>query len=175
MLSALVIIKPLPKQTLLTPGEDLSMNIEVNASVSSGNDIILSMGHSSRGLYQDLTDHLVYDISKDQKESADSKKWNIDMTLPYPYSQASGDITLSVGDGYSGDITSSQLIIVQKQDKAPYFDPAPKSVKSYPGRDVFIKTEAMGSSPLNVRIFYEYIRPFKLYDIKYFLGLMGYF
>ena len=84
-------------------------------------------------------------------EEDSDRSWQIDLTLPYPHSQASGDLTLSVGDSHSGDITTTRLVIGQEgKDVAPFFDPLPKSVKTYPGKDVLISTAARGSSPIEV-------------------------
>lgn len=133
------------------PGDDLNMSIIINTSVSTNeDDIILSLGHSFKGVQQNLTKYLAHELSKEGGDEEDVRVWKIEMTLPYPYSQSSGDLTLSVGDNLSGDITSTRLIIGQEDDKAPYFDPVPKSVKAYPGKDVLINTRAKGSSPINV-------------------------
>lgn len=150
-------MKPLPKETYLVPGDDLHMHIAINASITSTDEITLSLGHSSKGIYEDLTNYLVYKISEKEDEfdegEDDSRLWNIDMQLPYPYSQSSGDLTLSVGDSLSGEITTTQLIIRQEEDNvAPFFDPAPRSVDSYPGEDVLINAEAMSSSPFHVSV-----------------------
>ena len=134
------------------PGEDLNMSITINASITSEDEIILSLGHSSKGVYQNLTKYLAYEISEDDDEET-SRYWKIDMTLPYPHSQASGDLTLSVGDSHSGDITFTRLILTngEKAD-APFFDPAPKSVIINLGQDVLINTAVKGSAPIDVSI-----------------------
>ena len=147
-------MKPLPRETRLLPGDHLNMSITINASITSPDDITLSLGHSSRGIYEDLTNHLVSTISENEEPlegAEDSRMWTINMTVPYPHSQASGDLTLSVGDKHSGDITSTRLVVGQEgNDVAPFFDPAPRSVKTYPGQYVLIDTEAKGSSPIKV-------------------------
>ena len=142
-------MQPLPELTYLTPGENLNMSIVIT---SSEDDVIISLDHSFRGVHHDLTKHLVYELSKepDIDEEEDSQ-WKIDMTLPYPYSQASGDLTLSVGNSHSGDVTATRLIIKQGGENVPpFFDPVPKSVKTYPGQDVLINTLARGSTPIIV-------------------------
>ena len=156
--SDLVIVKPLPKETYLMPGKDLNMSITVNASIAEGDDITLSFGHSSRGIYQDLTKHLIYNIYEEKngdegEERENYRLWSIDMVLPYPYSQASGDFILSVGDNYSGDFTATRVIIRHGgEGEPPLFDPLPKSVKAYIGEDLFVNTQAFGSEPLKVSI-----------------------
>ena len=134
------------------PYEHLYMNITINASLTSKNDITLSLGRSIKGIYEDLTDNLVFDISEEEdkdlkEEYGDGRLWHIDMILPDPFSQSSGYLTLNVGDSHSGDITNTQLVM---KSTTPIFDPIPKSVKTYPGQDVFINTEAVGSSPFDV-------------------------
>ena len=145
-------MKPLPEETYLTPGEDLKMNIEVSGSISSEDDVIMSLEHSSRGVFTDLTEHLVYELyEEDDMEQEEGSRWKIEMTLPYPYSQASGNFTLSVGDGDSDDVTTTRLTIMEEGNNvAPFFDPMPKSVKLYPGQDVIIDTLARGSTPIIV-------------------------
>ena len=168
LFSALVIVKPLPEETHLMPGEDLNLSITINASIVSEDEITLSLGHSSNGLYEDLTDYLVYDLIKqdddfdvddvddDDEYDVDGEIWDIDMTLPYPHSQASGDLTLSVGDSHSGDITTTRLVIGQEgKDVAPFFDPLPKSVKTHVGKDMLVNTRARGSTPITVSIVTE--------------------
>ena len=153
--SAFVIVKPLPKETYLTPGNDLNMSITVSGSISSEDDVIISLGHSLRGVYKDITNYLVYELSEeDDMDGEERHLWNIDMTLPYPFSQASGDLILSVGDSNGGDVTTTRLIIMQEgKDLAPFFDPVPKSVKTFHGEDVFINAQARGSTPLNVSVY----------------------
>ena len=181
LFSALVIVKPLPEETHLMPGEDLNLSITINASIVSEDEITLSLGHSSSGLYEDLTDYLVYDLIKqdddfdvddvddDDEYDVDGEIWDIDITLPHPHSQASGDLTLSVGDSHSGDITTTRLVIGKEgKDVAPFFDPLPKSVKAYTGQKVFINTEAKGSTPIKVSwIILIFIIAFKLNCILY--------
>lgn len=132
------------------------MSIKVNSSITSKDDFTVSLGHSSRGVYVDLTQNLVYEITKEEdsdEEEDDISMWKIDMTLPYPHSQASGDLTLSIGDNHSGDITTSHLIIGQDgNNDAPYFDPVPKSQKLFTGQNVLINTKVIGPTPLMVRI-----------------------
>ena len=146
------------------------MSIEITASITSKDDIIISLGHSSRGVYEDLTEHIVFEISEAaeeiMKDEEKGEKWVIEMVLPYPHSQASGDLTLSVGDSHSGDITTTQLIIKQDGEmKSPYFDPLPRSVDAYPGQDVLINTESKGSAPISVSVMkslkYIFYREFK--------------
>ena len=150
-------MKPLPKEIFLTPGEDLNMTITITGSISNEDDVIISLGHSSRGVYQDVTNYLVYELSEeDDMEEEEGSRWKIDMTLPYPHSQASGDLTLSVGDSCSGDVTTTRLIVAQEgKNMAPFFDPIPKSVQTYPDKDVLINTRAKGSTPLNVSYSYH--------------------
>ena len=159
LFSALVIIEPLPEEIYLTPGEDLNMSIKINGS--SKDDIIISLGHSSRGVYEDLTEHLVYEISKEEdgdEEDVDISMWKIDMILPYPFSQFSGDLTLNVGDKDSGDVTTTRLVVGQEgKDVSPFFDPVPKSQKAFTGQNVLINTKARGSAPITVSIKYKII------------------
>ena len=159
--SALVIVKPLPKETYLKPGKDLNMSITIFADISGEEDVSISLGHSSRGVYQNLTEHLVYDLyevaadeDEGEEENEAGKMWNVDMTLPYPHSQASGDISLSVKDRHSGDFTTTQLIIRQEgKDRAPFFDPVPKSVETKTSEDALVDTRVRGSKPIKVGIF----------------------
>ena len=144
-------MKPLPEETHLTPGDDLDMSVTISGSISNEDDVTISLGHSFRGVYHDITKHLDYKLSEDDMEEEEGSRWKINMTLPYPHSQASGVLTLSVGDGHSGDVTTTRLVIVQKgKGMAPFFDPVPKSVKTYSGQDVLIDTRVKGSSPLEV-------------------------
>ena len=152
-------MKPLPELTYLTPGKELNISIAIFGKTSSEDDFNISLGHTSRGINQDLTKYIVYELSeKDGMEDEEGDMsdeggslWELDMTLPYPYSQASGDLTLSVGDSHNGDTTTTRLIIVQEgTEVVPFFDPVPKSVKTYPGQDVLINTLARGSTPINV-------------------------
>ena len=160
--SALVIVDPLPKVTYLTPGEDENMTISISGSIFSEDDVTFSLGHSLNGVYKDITEYLVYEISKedemaqeDEMDQDESNLWIIDMILPYPFSQASGDLILSVGDDHSGDVTTTRLITLEEgTEVSPFFDPEPKSVKNYPGQDVLINTRAMGSTPINVSFDY---------------------
>ena len=135
------------------------MSVTISGNISSGDGIIISLDHSSKGVNEDLTKHMVYDLSEeDEMDEEEDSLWELNMTLPYPYSQASGDLTLSVGDSDSGDFTSTRLIIVQEgKDEAPFFDPVPKSVQTYPGQDVLINTLARGSTPINVSLHFHFI------------------
>ena len=128
------------------------MSIAILANISSEDDVIISLGHSFKGVYQDLTKYLVYEMSEeDEMEKNESSLWTINMTLPYPYSQASGDLALIVRDSDSGDSTATRVIILQEgEERMPFFDPVPKSVKTYPGQDVLINTRARGSTPIDV-------------------------
>ena len=145
-------MKPLPKVTFLAPGQDLNMSITIAGNISSDYDIVPSLAHSSKGLEEDLTKYLVYELSKeDDMVEEEGSRWKIDLTLPYPYSQASGNLTLSVGDGDSGNVSTTRLIIVQEgKEVVPFFDPVPKSVKTYLGKDVLINALAKGSIPIKV-------------------------
>ena len=147
-------MKPLPKETYLAPGEELNMTITITGNISNEHDVKISLGHSSKGVQQDLTKYLTSEMSEeDEMDGEEGSLWKINMTLPYPYSQESGDLTLSVGDSHSGDVTSTRLIIKQEGiNMSPFFDPVPKSVKAYPGQDVLINTQARGSTPINVSI-----------------------
>ena len=122
------------------------MSITINASIASKDEITLSLGHSSRGIYEGITKYIVYEISL-----LNGQLWHVNVTVPYPFSQSSGNIILSVGDSHSGDITTTELIIRQDgKENAPFFDPLPRSVETYSGQDVFIDTEAKGSAPITV-------------------------
>ena len=124
--------------------------------ISDEDDITVSLGHSSisKAVYQNLTKYIGFELSdEDETDEAESNLWKLNVTLPYPDSQASGDLTLSVGDNHSGDVTTTRLIIEQEGiNMSPFFDPVPKSVKAYPGQDVLINTQARGSTPINVSI-----------------------
>ena len=148
------------------------MSVVINASITNEDDITISLGHSSRGIYHDLTKNVAYklfEIETNEVEEDSDRSWQIDLTLPYPHSQASGDLTLSVGDSHSGDITTTRLVIGKEgKDVAPFFDPLPKSVKAYTGQKVFINTEAKGSTPIKVSwIISIFIIAFKLNCILY--------
>ena len=136
------------------------MSIKITGIISNENDITISLGHSARGVYQDLTEHLVYELSEeDETDEEEDRIWKINMSLPYPYSQASGDLTLSVGDSHGGDITTTRLIIMKEENEgkevAPFFDPVPTSVKTYSGQDVLINTRVNGSTPIKVSLVNE--------------------
>ena len=131
------------------------MTITITGSISNEDDVIIALGHSSRGVYQDITEFLVSELSEEHAMDEEGiSTWAVDMTLPYPNSQASGDLTLSVGDSRSGDVTTTRLIIREEgneeKEVAPFFDPVPKSVKPYSGQDVLINTRTRGSTPINV-------------------------
>ena len=145
-------MEPLPEETYLTPGEDLNMSITISGSISSEDDLTVSLGHSLRGSYQDITEYLEFELFEmDDMDEGEGSMWKIDMTLPYPHSQASGDLTLSVGDSHSGDVTTTRLVImVEGKEVSPFFDPVPKSVQTYPSQDVLINTRVVGSTPINV-------------------------
>ena len=135
---------------------------------------MISLEHSLGEVGQDFTKYLVNDISEeDSMDEEEGSRWKIDMTLPYPYSQASGDLTLSVGDSRSGDVTTTRLIIKQEgQEMAPFFDPVPKSVKTYPGQDVLINTLARGTTPIDVSSHFHvelYTSNLEIYDKFNFL------
>ena len=152
--SALQIVKPLPKVTYLTPGKDLNMSITINASITSVDDIILSLEHSSEEVYENLTKYLIFKLTaEEENEEPSTGNWKINMTLPYPYCQTSGELNLIVRDSHSGDFTTTELIIRQDEDdKTPYFDPVPRSVKINPGQDVFINTRIKGTPSINVSL-----------------------
>ena len=119
----------------------------------------MSLGHSARGVYEDISKYIVYELSMEKddtiRDDESGKHWIIDVTLPYPYSQSSGDLILSVGDSHSGDITTTQLIIEQEEKEiAPFFDPLPRSVEAYTGDDVFINAGASGLFPISVSSYY---------------------
>ena len=162
------------------------MNVYISGDISNEDDVIVSLGHSSRGVYQNVTKYLVYELSKKEsmEEEGDMEEymaehieedgsmkegrslWKLDITLPFPHSQASGNLTLSVGDSHSGDVATTRLIIKQDgKEMAPFFDPIPKSVKTYPGQDVLIYTIASGSTPISVRLFNPSITDYLLYYI----------
>ena len=138
------------------------MSITISGDISSEDDVSFSLGHTSKGFHQDLTKYLVYHLTEEEVEGkineGDTRNWKVDLTLPYPYSQSSGDITLNVKDDHSGDVTSTRLVIRQEgNDGTPFFDPAPKSTKALIGQDVFVNTQTKGSSPLRVSILIKYI------------------
>ena len=145
-------MKHLPEETYVTPGQDLNMSVTFYSGISGEDDVTLFLGHSFRGVYQDLTEHLVYEISEeDEADEGEGSLWELDLILPYPYSQASGDLTLHVRDNQNGDVTTTRLIIVQDgKGTPPFFDPVPKSVQTYPGQDVLINTQTKGSTPIDV-------------------------
>ena len=150
-------MKQLPEESNLTPGDDLDMNVIISTTAISEDGITLSLKHYSDGIYNDLTKYLVYDLSDNTDDSKYDKEnariWKIDMTLPYPHSQASGDLILSVKDDHSGGETSTRLVIAQEgNDGLPFFDPIPSSVTSYTGEDLFIETKVKGLTPLIVSI-----------------------
>ena len=157
-LSALVIVKPLPTKTHLLRGEDLDLFVTVYASIASEDDLTLSLGHSLRGLYEDITKHLVYKISEERdmvNTKDDGKMWNIDITLSYNFSDDLGHLILSIGDNHSGAITSTRLVI--GEGIKPFFDPIPEDVMSGPGLDVLIKTQVRGSTPIMVNYLLTFI------------------
>ena len=147
-------MKPLPEVTYLTPGEDLNMSITISGSISSEDDLTISLGHSIRGVYKDITEYLEYEIfEQDAMKDRESSHWKINMLLPYLFSEASGDLILSVGDTNSGDLTTTRLNTVHAgRQVQPFFDPVPKSVETYTGKDLLIDTRTMGSSPISVRL-----------------------
>ena len=153
------------------------MSVVINASITNEDDITISLGHSSRGIYHDLTKNVAYklfEIETNEVEEDSDRSWQIDLTLPYPHSQASGDLTLSVGDSHSGDITSTRLIIRQDENEfSPYFDPVPRSVESHPGKDVFIPMSAMGSLPINVSFIRKFICSYIAQSVCPFVGLIN--
>ena len=149
-----MIVKPLPEETYLTPGEVLNMSITISGSISSEDDVIFALGHSLNGVYKDISECPVYELTEEvDSDSKEGSVWEINMTLPYPFSQVTGDFILSVGNSHSGDVTTTRLIIMEEgTEVAPFFDPVPKSVRTYYGQDVFINTQARGSTPLNVSV-----------------------
>ena len=157
--SALVIVKPLPEEINIRPEEDLLMNVTISASIASEDEITVSLEHSARGVIEDLTKYLVYELSTEEPDDDGrevTRNWKIDLTLPYPYSQSSGDITLNVKDDHSGDVTSTRLVIRQEgNNRTPFFDPVPKSVVGFSGDDVHFIAQARGSKPLIVSYLYK--------------------
>ena len=131
------------------------MSILVKASITSKDDIVVSLERYSEGIDENLTKYLVYELSAvegDKKEiEKGSQLWKIDMTLPYPQSQISGDLTLRVKDRHSGDLTTSRLS-VQQEGNVPFFHPEPQSVVAFIGEMVFVNSRARGSEPLIVSI-----------------------
>ena len=105
-------MKPLPKETYLTPGKVLNMHIIISASIKSNDDISISLGHSSKGDFEDVTKHLLYKLSgvEEDKSAAtkSSKTWIVDMKLSYPFREDLGHLIISIGDRYShiGDKSS---------------------------------------------------------------------
>ena len=61
--------------------------------------------------------------------------------------------TYKVEISNSAGWANREIQVTVSQEVAPFFDPVPKSVKSYPGQDVFINTKAKGSTPINVSIY----------------------
>ena len=154
-LSALVIVKPLPRETHLLHRKDLGLVITVYASITNADELNLSLGHSLRGLYEDITNYLLYKISEEKdvvNENNDGKTWKIDMTLSYPFSGDLGNLILSIGDSHSGGITTTRLVIGEEKELLvkPFFDPIPEDVIEVPGHDVMINSRAKGSTPIKV-------------------------
>lgn len=151
-------MKPLPEEIYLSPGENLDMSITIEANIAGEDEITLSLMHSSNDIHEDLTTNLIYELFEVHNKTIEygetaGRYWKIDLTVPYPYSQSSGNLTLRVRDSRSGDITSTRLLIVQEEDEdTPFFDPAPKSVEAFTNDDVFVNAQARGSSPLTVSI-----------------------
>ena len=151
-------MKPLPKETFVTPKEDMDLAITIKATLTSEDDLTVSMGHSVKGVYHDFTDNLVYilteiDYDAPTGEEEDVRMWEIDMVLTYPYSEVKGHLILSVGDSHSGGITTTRLVTeLGEKLVAPFFDPVPESVFVFPDQDVLINTMAKGSTPIEVGI-----------------------
>ena len=155
----MVIVEPLPEETYLVPGEGLNMSITISAAISSKEEITLSLKHSSRDSHKDLTKYLEYQVLEEtgdiEYNQDKTRKWKINMTLPYPHSQASGDLILTVKDDHSGDVTSTLLVMSQEANGGgPFFDPVPSSVQGYTGEDVLIAIGAKGLTPLIVSIIF---------------------
>ena len=144
------------------------MTIQITCNISSEDDVVISLDHAFRGVKEDLTKYLVYELLEENSmDEEEGSLWELNMTLPYPYSQASGDLTLNVEDSHSGDVTTTRLIIKQEgHEMAPFFDPVPKSVQTYPGQDVLINTRVRGSTPINVSMIDILLFDFSL--LKYF-------
>ena len=157
LFSALTIVKPLPKETYLTPGEALDMSITISASIKSEDHIKISMGHSLKGKYEDVTKYLTHTFSEESKDKIegeeDSKTWIVDMALSYPFGEDLGNLILSIGDNHSGGITTTRLFIGEDTTLVkPFFDPEPESIEADLGDDILIVTEAKGSSPIEVSV-----------------------
>ena len=133
------------------------MTITVNASVTSEDDFTLSLGHSFKGTYEDITKHIMYDIIEEEREeednAGDGRIWKIDMTLSYTFTEDLGNLILSIGDNHSGGITTTRLFIGEETTLVkPFFDPEPESIEADLGDDILIVTEAKGSSPIEVSV-----------------------
>ena len=139
----------------MVPGKDVEMNIEVYTSIIiNKDDFTLSLGHSLKGIYEDITGYLLYEISEDkdgENRKYYRKMWKIDITLSYPFSGDLGHLILSIGDSHSGAITTTRPVIGEEKTLVkPFFDPVPRSVQTYPGQDVFINTLVNGYTPIKV-------------------------
>ena len=151
-------MKPLPQETILLLGKDFDITVTVSASITSEDDLKLSLGHSLRGIYEDITKYLVYNIYEEKagkNEKGYDQLWKIDMTLPFIFSEDLGHLILSIGDNHSGGITTSRLVVGEERKLVkPFFDPVPKDVTGSLGEDMLIETQIRGSTPIEVNLYY---------------------
>ena len=90
------------------------------------------------------------DSSEFTEISAKNNKVHLNGSLSIFDVQKEDAGTYKVQISNSAGWANREIQVTVSQEVAPFFDPVPKSVKSYPGQDVFINTKAKGSTPINV-------------------------
>ena len=142
------IIEPLPAEIYITKGDDVDLSIKFEGTVDSEDDLEITLVNSLRGLETDLSKHLEWELIPDE-DTAD--QYDLEATLPYPYSLNAGDMRLTVANQHGGDDTQTVLNIEEMgSEDPPYFDPAPTNIKTYPNKDVLLETRVRGSRPVKI-------------------------
>ena len=144
----ITIIEPLPAEIYITKGDDVDLSIKFEGTVDSEDDLEITLVNSLRGLETDLSKHLEWELIPDEDMT---DQYDLEATLPYPYSLNAGDMRLTVANQHGGDDTQTVLNIEEMgSEDPPYFDPAPTNIKTYPNKDVLLETRVRGSRPVKI-------------------------
>ena len=116
----------------ITKGDDLELSVEFTGSLDDEEELSVSLMHDLRGIETDLSDYIKYDVTP---VSGQTEQWTLEALLPYPFSLNTGNMNLRLANDEGSDDTNTELFVEEMGgEDPPFFDPAPKNVKSYPSR-----------------------------------------
>ncbi|XP_063687572.1 uncharacterized protein LOC134820861 isoform X3 [Bolinopsis microptera] len=144
---ALNIITPLPAEIYITKGDDVDLSVKIEGTIESEDELSVTLYNSLRGLDTDLSKHLKWELSPVPNMP---DQYELEATLPYPYSLNAGNLRLTIANEHGADDTETVLNIEEMGSDPPFFDPAPSDIKSYPNNNIMLETRVRGSRPVKI-------------------------